>query len=51
MTIEEARQILGSEIESLTDEEVEKLIAEQSLLCDALIEVFENHLTNDNKSP
>lgn len=50
MTIQEAREILGPEIEDLSDEQVLDLIKDSSRFCDGLLEVFESDLTFSLKS-
>lgn len=49
MTITEARNILGPEIENLTDGEVEQLIQRERYMMKAFIEVFEKSLTTNLK--
>lgn len=40
MTIERAREILGEEIENLSDSEVQEMIDRDFMLCDALLDVI-----------
>lgn len=49
MTVSEARQILGPEIEDLNDQEVEQLIATTGSVCDYFLDVIENDLTLSKK--
>lgn len=42
MTIEAARQILGEEIQNLTDKEVLILIADVGSVCDTILDVIVN---------
>ena len=41
MTVAEARQVLGDEIQDMTDTEVIRMIAEDSQLIDVLFVMFE----------
>lgn len=45
MTIEEARRILGKHALGKTDEEINRIIANESELCDVLLPMFEKYLT------
>lgn len=45
MTIEKARQLLGKQALGKPDEEINRIIANESRLCDALLQVFERYLT------
>lgn len=46
MTIEKARKLLGKIVIGKTDREVEKIISQASVVCDCLLEVFDNYLTS-----
>ena len=46
MTIEKARKLLGKTVIGKTDQEIEKIISQASVMCDCLLEVFDNYLTS-----
>ena len=49
MTVEQARKLMPKTTKQMTDSEVDRLITNESSFCDALIEVFEKHLTSLKK--
>ncbi|MBI3379167.1 hypothetical protein HY029_00235 [Candidatus Gottesmanbacteria bacterium] len=40
MTIQKAREIIGEEIQSLSDQEIQEMIDRDFMLCDALLDVI-----------
>ena len=50
MTIERARKLLGKSAIGKTDREINRIIASESKICDALLEVFEQYLTSHKLS-
>ena len=40
MTIQRAREILGEEVDNLSDSEVQKMIDRDFMLCDALLDMI-----------
>lgn len=49
MTVERARQILGEDIESLVDKEVEMLIQSAGNFCDVMLDVIQKDLLTKQK--
>ena len=50
MTIKRARELLGKEAMNKTDEEINRIIINESKLCDVLLQVFEQYLTSHKQS-
>lgn len=49
MNVSEARELLGTEIESLSDKEVQEMIQRDSALLDAMLDLFDSYQTFENK--